>query len=372
MAADAGVVLEELSEAEIALVARLDGSLDLPGLHAVAVSTGVAPGRVAGLLQALRERHLLLDLPTDRALLGDLGEAWRAALRPDADALAAAYQLAGDGYALLAARRRQHVVVGGDRWPCRSPSRPCCAPPGSAGSTPARPPPRRSTSTCVTTPAPGRSHAGGAHRGRGAAVRDRRAVAAPGRGRTCRWSCRAIGCSSGPLVTPGRGPCLRCLDLHRCDRDPAWPALLAQLALPAPGRAGARGQPRDHADGDGGGALRDGRAHGAGRAGRAARRVAGGVAALAAGGAAALDRPSAVRLLRLTQDNNGPVSELPRKAVTRTVEARRRCRWASPGAPPSASASGSAASRPSWSPPRCRPAPPSRSSRCSASSRAAR
>jgi bacteriocin biosynthesis cyclodehydratase domain-containing protein len=38
----------------------------------------------------------------------------------------------------------------------------------------------------------------------------------------------------GPLVTPGRGPCLRCLDLHRCDRDPAWPALLAQLALPAP------------------------------------------------------------------------------------------------------------------------------------------
>ena len=44
LAADAGVVLEELSEAEIALVARLDGSLDLPGLHAVAVSTGVAPG----------------------------------------------------------------------------------------------------------------------------------------------------------------------------------------------------------------------------------------------------------------------------------------------------------------------------------------
>ena len=74
LAADAGVVLEELSEAEIALVARLDGSLDLPGLHAVAVSTGVAPGRVTGLLQALRERHLLLDLPTDRALLGDLGE----------------------------------------------------------------------------------------------------------------------------------------------------------------------------------------------------------------------------------------------------------------------------------------------------------
>lgn len=34
----------------------------------------------------------------------------------------------------------------------------------------------------------------------------------------------------GPLVRPPAGPCLRCLDLHRGDRDPAWPALAAQLA----------------------------------------------------------------------------------------------------------------------------------------------
>jgi hypothetical protein len=33
----------------------------------------------------------------------------------------------------------------------------------------------------------------------------------------------------GPLVQPGRSACLRCLDLHRADRDPAWPAVLAQL-----------------------------------------------------------------------------------------------------------------------------------------------
>ena len=114
VASDAGVVLEGLSDAEMALVARLDGSLDLPALDALAARTGVAPGRVAGLLQALRERHLLLDLPTDRAFLGDLGEARRAALRPDADALAAAYRLPGDGYALLASRRHQHVVVSGE------------------------------------------------------------------------------------------------------------------------------------------------------------------------------------------------------------------------------------------------------------------
>ncbi|GGM32857.1 hypothetical protein ACFFX1_04965 [Dactylosporangium sucinum] len=34
----------------------------------------------------------------------------------------------------------------------------------------------------------------------------------------------------GPLVRPSGSPCRACLDLHRLDRDPAWPALAAQLA----------------------------------------------------------------------------------------------------------------------------------------------
>lgn len=39
----------------------------------------------------------------------------------------------------------------------------------------------------------------------------------------------------GPLVVPGRGPCTRCLDLHRTDADPAWPALATQLrSSPSP------------------------------------------------------------------------------------------------------------------------------------------
>jgi hypothetical protein len=36
----------------------------------------------------------------------------------------------------------------------------------------------------------------------------------------------------GPLVLPGRTPCLTCLDLHRVDRDPAWPVVSAQLDGP--------------------------------------------------------------------------------------------------------------------------------------------
>ncbi|WEO78544.1 TOMM precursor leader peptide-binding protein [Cryobacterium sp. SO2] len=33
----------------------------------------------------------------------------------------------------------------------------------------------------------------------------------------------------GPLVEPGAGPCLTCLELERVDDDPAWPAIASQL-----------------------------------------------------------------------------------------------------------------------------------------------
>lgn len=38
----------------------------------------------------------------------------------------------------------------------------------------------------------------------------------------------------GPLVRPGRGPCVRCLDLHRADADPRWPAVATQLVTRPP------------------------------------------------------------------------------------------------------------------------------------------
>lgn len=34
----------------------------------------------------------------------------------------------------------------------------------------------------------------------------------------------------GPLLVPGRTACLDCIELHRTDRDPLWPALVAQLS----------------------------------------------------------------------------------------------------------------------------------------------
>jgi hypothetical protein len=37
------------------------------------------------------------------------------------------------------------------------------------------------------------------------------------------------GATVGPLVEPGAGPCLRCVDLARRDADPAWPTVASQL-----------------------------------------------------------------------------------------------------------------------------------------------
>ncbi|MFP5068630.1 hypothetical protein ACLFMI_03025 [Pseudonocardia nantongensis] len=38
----------------------------------------------------------------------------------------------------------------------------------------------------------------------------------------------------GPLVLPGRSPCLRCVERTRTDRDPGWPLIAAQLATHPP------------------------------------------------------------------------------------------------------------------------------------------
>ena len=43
----------------------------------------------------------------------------------------------------------------------------------------------------------------------------------------------------GPMIEPGAGPCLLCLELHRRDADPAWPALATQLL----GRSSRAGSP---------------------------------------------------------------------------------------------------------------------------------
>lgn len=47
----------------------------------------------------------------------------------------------------------------------------------------------------------------------------------------------------GPLVLPGRTPCVRCADLHLSAEDPGWPRHLAQLAPTRPGELAPRDTP---------------------------------------------------------------------------------------------------------------------------------
>ncbi|MBF0687099.1 MAG: thiamine biosynthesis protein ThiF [Cellulomonas sp.] len=53
---------------------------------------------------------------------------------------------------------------------------------------------------------------------------------------------RAADALVGPFVRPGTDPCLRCLDLHRTDADPAWPTVLGALTRRAGRGATAPGE----------------------------------------------------------------------------------------------------------------------------------
>jgi hypothetical protein len=247
------VVLDGLSNAEITVTEGLDGSMDLPTLYAVASAAGVAADRVCTLLATLDEHHLLLDTDTDRTWLYPVDEPRRRQLlRPEATAMAisAGYDLPGDGVDCVAARSTQRVVISGEGdLPCAladllrvggighvsvgasavdavdlelrghrtSRPRSLCSP---VSDLPSRP-------DLVVLVAMGAIH--------------------PDAGEP--WLRRDIPhlpvviqdhrVQVGPLISRDAGPCLACMDLHRRDKDPAWPLLRAQLAPAWPLRPGA-------------------------------------------------------------------------------------------------------------------------------------
>ena len=245
---DGGVVLDGLSDAEIALVARLDGSLDIQSLYAVAAAAGVAASRVSAMISTLDQHHLLVERTStvgrtgDRASLSTIGEPRRHLLSQDARAVAAAYGLPGDGYDHVAARSTQHVVIAGEG------DLPCALADllrvGGIGRISVGP------NAVNMLDLELRGHGAGRARSRfGPTLRqpDLVVLAAmgaipPDAGEP--WLRRGIPhlplvvqghrVQVGPLITGGHGPCLSCLDLHRRDRDAAWPALLSQLAPGGP------------------------------------------------------------------------------------------------------------------------------------------
>jgi hypothetical protein len=235
---DTGVVLDGLSEAEITVVEGLDGSMDIRTVYAEAAAAGIAPGRLSALVATLEAHHLLVDDVTDRAALWPIDEPRRHLLTPDARALAAAYGLWGDGFDRIAARSTQHVLISGEG------DLPCALADllrvGGIGKVSV------GANAVNTLDLDLRAHGTGGSRGApgsGSRLPDLVVLAAMGAifpDAGVPWLRCGIPhlplvvqghrVQVGPLITGGDGPCLSCLDLHRRDRDAAWPALLSQLA----------------------------------------------------------------------------------------------------------------------------------------------
>lgn len=278
-----GIVLSGLSPGEVGLFAVLDGRLDIGALRSSAARSGCPPNRTDELLATLRRHGLLVEGPDSRAAVarpqplgpstgdpasvpsgrcgdealspdhapGDVplhttgnspparrGRSRRsvpgqppgvrrgdADLAPDAASASAAYLAEGDGLAVVGARATRTVLVDGSG---------------------------HLVDLIAQTLRQG--GIGGVHAGSGVSgwwamdstetgiLPDLVILVAAGAvsvGSGDIWQRKSIPhlpvvasghrLSVGPLIVSG-GPCLRCLDFHRSERDPAWPAVLAQLS----------------------------------------------------------------------------------------------------------------------------------------------
>ncbi|WP_406829877.1 hypothetical protein ABEG17_12815 [Pedococcus sp. KACC 23699] len=217
-AAEHAVVVGGLSEREVVALEDLDGTHEVP--EALASGSGAA----------LLEELVACGLVVEASPASPVPPVVRGVLAPDADALLRTSSPPRAGYGALAARRDAHVIVGGrGELPSALTTALRRAGIGQVSHGPrsaddwehvaSRERPATPAPAVVVLPAAGALDPAAAHswRRRGIPVlpvlmHDVEAVV-------------------GPLVVAG-GPCLRCLDLTRADLDPAWPALLGQLARP--------------------------------------------------------------------------------------------------------------------------------------------
>lgn len=214
-------VVEGLTPPDAALLDRLDAGVDPAELAA-------SDERSRTLVDLLRDAGALVPARAGRAVHSVLQDR-HDDLAPDAAVWALVHRGHGDGWDLLAARAARHVlVVGAGRVADGLADALLTAGVGSVE--------RRDR----LTPHGVRSRTGrGAGRPPACVVLVAAAAADPAhaqglvRADVAHLSVvvREGEVVVGPFVRPGLGPCLRCLDLHRTDRDPAWPGVLAQLLV---------------------------------------------------------------------------------------------------------------------------------------------
>jgi hypothetical protein len=210
--------------ASAAVIELLDGSRDRPQVIAAAAGLGVPVELTERMLTSLAAAGVLIDFPaaTVRALPSEL----RPLLLPELAAASLARMDSDGGAQVLARRAAATVQVAGD-GPLPNAIVPVLTAAGVAAHraplAPARQPGER-----VRRPAPALVVLTALHPPEPVVqlLRDQIPHLAVSAG-------EAIG-TVGPLVRPGTTACLRCLDLARTDRDPAWPLILAQLGRRRP------------------------------------------------------------------------------------------------------------------------------------------
>jgi bacteriocin biosynthesis cyclodehydratase domain-containing protein len=221
------------------LLRLLDGSRDRHQVLAAAGELGMDAAAADRVLALLAAAGALDDFPAG-GHYGALPAGARARLAPELATASLAHRDADGGARTLARRQAACVRVHGASraglWIAGMltaagvglviSTGPAMPPPGPAGS-PGPPPPGRTASRAPRSRPRRRPDLvvlADTHR--------RELPAALARHRVPHLAAsasEAIGVV-GPLVLPGRSACLRCLDLTRADRDPAWPVILAQLA----------------------------------------------------------------------------------------------------------------------------------------------
>jgi hypothetical protein len=247
------VVLEFADPALVRVLDLLDGSRTEPAVIREAARLGVAEPATAALLAALREGGLVVE--TRSLVPAGFAEPVRRGLAPEVAALA----LRGEGTPAVALRRRaaaRVLVTGYGRLAV--PIAAALAQAGVGHVDPALTGRTRLDDATLggllpadadrpRATAAAEAVARTAPAARVGSVRDGTAtfVVQVGAQRPAGLTALAYGrrrvphlavdirdgvAMVGPLVPPAGSPCLYCVDLHRQDRDPAWPALAAQLS----------------------------------------------------------------------------------------------------------------------------------------------
>ena len=252
-APERAVVLTGLDPGARAVLALLDGTRDLAAVRTAALSAGCPPERADSLLALLQGAGLLVDACERWPERLEAGERDRLA----ADVASLGLLHAGGGLQALHRRDRAGVVVvGGGR--VGAPLAGLLAAAGVGAVDVADDGLTRPQDVAVG----GLTHED-VGRQRGAAARQRLRATAPSTrpGPVHRPDLVVLAPATlldeldapallrdgvphllaevrdtvgvvGPLVLPGSSACLRCLDLLRAERDPAWPALAVQLCSP--------------------------------------------------------------------------------------------------------------------------------------------